>query len=174
MQETLVWSLGQEDALEEGIATHSRILAWRIPRTKESGELQSMGSQRVGHGWTTARSHTKSHDWCPYGDVRGQRNRGKMLPWRQRQSDAFTSQQMPRSASNHEEVGVRPWSSVLSKFLPTSWFLLFCSPQLSKTHSVLFSSYPVYGTYCIDPRKLTRPTVFQTPRSMKSEKKKGI
>ena len=31
-------------------------------------------SQRVGHGWTTAGSHTKSHDWCPYRDVRGQRN----------------------------------------------------------------------------------------------------
>ena len=105
------------------------------------------------------------------GCKRTEEHRGKMLPWRQRQSDAFTSQEMPRSASNHEEVGVRPWSSVLSMFLPTPWFLLFCSPQLSKIHSVLFSSYPVYGTYCSDPRKLTRPTVFQTPRSMKSEKK---
>ena len=56
------------------MVTHSRILAWRIPRTEESGGLRSMGSQRVGHGWTTAHSHTKSHDWCPYRDVRGQRN----------------------------------------------------------------------------------------------------
>ena len=42
-------TLGQEAPLEEGIATHSRILAWRIPWTEESGGLQSMGSQRVGH-----------------------------------------------------------------------------------------------------------------------------
>ena len=44
-----VQSLGQEDPLGEGIATHSSILAWRIPRTEEPGRLQSMGSQRVGH-----------------------------------------------------------------------------------------------------------------------------
>ena len=49
MQETLVPSLGQEDSLEKGIATHSSILAWRIPWAEEPGGLQSMGSQRVGH-----------------------------------------------------------------------------------------------------------------------------
>ena len=43
MQETWVRSLGQEDPLEEGMTTHSSILAWRIPRTEESGGLQSMG-----------------------------------------------------------------------------------------------------------------------------------
>ena len=42
-------SLGQEDPLEEGMATHSSILAWRIPRTQKPGGLQSLGSQRVGH-----------------------------------------------------------------------------------------------------------------------------
>ena len=42
-------SLGQEDPLEEGMATHSSILAWRIPRTEEPGGSQSIGSQRVGH-----------------------------------------------------------------------------------------------------------------------------
>ena len=41
--------LGQKDPLEEGMATHSSILAWRIPRTEEPGRLQSIGSQRVGH-----------------------------------------------------------------------------------------------------------------------------
>ena len=45
MQETPVPSVNQEDLLEEGIATHSSILAWRIPRTEEPGRLQSMGSQ---------------------------------------------------------------------------------------------------------------------------------
>ena len=49
MQETQVQSPGGEDPLEEGMATHSSILAWEIPRIKEPGGLQSMGSQRVGH-----------------------------------------------------------------------------------------------------------------------------
>ena len=49
MQETWVRSLGGEDPLEEGIATHSSVLAWTIPMTEESGGLQSTGSQRVGH-----------------------------------------------------------------------------------------------------------------------------
>ena len=44
-----VQSLGQEDALEEGMATHSSILAWEIPWTEEPGGLQSTGSRRVGH-----------------------------------------------------------------------------------------------------------------------------
>ena len=44
-----VQSLAQEDPLEEEMAIHSSTLAWRIPWTEESGELQSLGSQRVGH-----------------------------------------------------------------------------------------------------------------------------
>ena len=47
--ETWVPSLSWEDPLEKGMATHSSILAWEIPRTEEPGGLQSMGSQRVGH-----------------------------------------------------------------------------------------------------------------------------
>ena len=49
VEESWAQSLGQEDLLEEGMATHSTILAWRIPWTEESGGLQSMGPQRVGH-----------------------------------------------------------------------------------------------------------------------------
>ena len=49
MQETWVQSLGWEDPLEKGIATYSSNLAWRISWTEESGGLQYMGSQRVGH-----------------------------------------------------------------------------------------------------------------------------
>ena len=48
-QETWVLSLGQDDPLEKGMATHSSILAWRIPWTEEPGGLPFMGSQRVGH-----------------------------------------------------------------------------------------------------------------------------
>ena len=49
MPETQVRSLGQEDPLEDGMATHSSVLAWRIPWTEETDGLQSMGSQRVEH-----------------------------------------------------------------------------------------------------------------------------
>ena len=57
MQETWVRSLGRKDPLEKEMATHSSILAWRIPLTEEPGGLQSMGSQRVGHDWATSYTH---------------------------------------------------------------------------------------------------------------------
>ena len=53
MQETRVRSLGREDPLQEGMATHSGTLAWRIPETEEPGGLQSIGSQRVRHDCVT-------------------------------------------------------------------------------------------------------------------------
>ena len=66
MWETWVWSLGWEDPLEKGKATHSCILVWKIPWI-----MQSMGSQRVGHDWATFSSHLGSpwfllleHYWC--------------------------------------------------------------------------------------------------------------
>ena len=49
VRENQIQSLGREDPLEKGMATHSSILGWRIPWTEEPGGLQSMGSQRVGH-----------------------------------------------------------------------------------------------------------------------------
>ena len=54
MWETQVCSLGGEDPSEKGMATHSSILAWRIPWTEEPGRLQSMGLQRVGHDQATS------------------------------------------------------------------------------------------------------------------------
>ena len=62
-QETWVQSPGWEDPLEEGMATHSSILAWRIPWTEEPGRLQPMGSQRVRHDWATNTS------WWPQQDM---------------------------------------------------------------------------------------------------------
>ena len=50
MLKTWVQTLGREDLLEKEMATHSSILAWKIPWMEEPGRLQSMGSQRVGHG----------------------------------------------------------------------------------------------------------------------------
>ena len=64
MQETWVPSLGQENPLEKGMATHSSILAWRIPWKEKPGGLQSMGSQRVRHNWAANTSHCpKEQEW---------------------------------------------------------------------------------------------------------------
>ena len=52
-----VGSLGQEDPLEEVMAIHSSILAWGIPWTEEPDQLQSIGSQRVGHDWANEHAH---------------------------------------------------------------------------------------------------------------------
>ena len=56
MRETWVRSLRREDPLEKKMATHSSILAWKIPWTEEPGRLQSLGSQTVGHDWATSLS----------------------------------------------------------------------------------------------------------------------
>ena len=67
MQETWVWSLGREDPLEKGMATHSSILAWRIPWTEHPGGLQSMGSQTVKHDWSDLAHMQFQHVviiWC--------------------------------------------------------------------------------------------------------------
>ena len=60
MRKTLVRSLGWEDSLEEGLATHSSILAWRIPWTEELGGLQSVQSGNVRHDWVTKHSTAQS------------------------------------------------------------------------------------------------------------------
>ena len=52
VQETQLQSLGPEDPLEKGIATHASFLAWRIPWTEEPGGLQSMGSQKIWTGFS--------------------------------------------------------------------------------------------------------------------------
>ena len=62
-RETQVLSLGREDPLEEGIATHSSILVWRIRWTVEPGGLQSMGSQRVRHDWINLTCTHCIHGW---------------------------------------------------------------------------------------------------------------
>ena len=59
---TQVRPLDWEDPLEEEMTTHSSILAWKIPQTEESGGLQSMGLQRVGHDWATEHSCSVSYN----------------------------------------------------------------------------------------------------------------
>ena len=53
MQKTWVRSLDQEDPLENGVTTHSSVLAWEIPWTEKPGGLQAVGAPRIGHGWAT-------------------------------------------------------------------------------------------------------------------------
>ena len=53
VRESQVWTLGLEDSLEKGMATHSSILAWKIPWTEEPGVVQSVDLQRVRHDWVT-------------------------------------------------------------------------------------------------------------------------
>ena len=65
MQETWVQSLDWEDPLEEEMATHSSILAWRIPWTEEPGGLQSMMLQRVGYDWVTNTLQCLTYAWGP-------------------------------------------------------------------------------------------------------------
>ena len=62
MQERRVWSLHQKDPLEEGVATHSSILAWEIPWTEESGRLQSRGSEESRHEWATEYSAMEANN----------------------------------------------------------------------------------------------------------------
>ena len=75
-QQTQIQTLGREDPLEMGMATHSSILDWRNPWTEEPGRLQSIELQRVGHDWATnTQTHTHTHTelvmvdtqkWCMY------------------------------------------------------------------------------------------------------------
>ena len=90
MQESWAWSLDWEDHLEKEMATHSNVLAWKIPWTEEPGRLQSMGSRRVGHDWTTSLSlftfmHWK-RKWQPTpvlspGKFHGRRSLVDYSPW---------------------------------------------------------------------------------------------
>ena len=66
VQETWVWAMGQEDPLEMGMATHSSILAWRIPWVEEPGKIQSMGSQRVQYDWATNPFTFTKNYWTIY------------------------------------------------------------------------------------------------------------
>ena len=75
LQEMRVPSLDQEDSLEKEMATHSIILVWEIPKTEKPGGLQSMGLQRVRHGWAT--------NTYPYPDC------GSQIPFPTKQNQSY-------------------------------------------------------------------------------------
>ena len=81
MQETWVRSLGWEDPLEEGMATHSGILAWRIPWIEKPGGLQAIRSQRVRHNWSDWHTHTCMHAHIRRTMFKTKRNVSYMQAW---------------------------------------------------------------------------------------------
>ena len=90
MQETQVWSLGWEDPLQMGIATHPSILAWRIPWTEEPGQLQGTRSQRVRREWVTI-THTSTHTM----------SEGQQVTWADSLSGHTRSGQWGEAVSSH-------------------------------------------------------------------------
>ena len=81
MQETQIRSLSQKDALEKEMATHSSILAWRLPWMEEPGELQSMGSLGVGHDFTfTFHFHALEKEMATHSSVLAWRIPGTVEP----------------------------------------------------------------------------------------------
>ena len=129
MQETQVRSLGWEDPLEKGMATHSSILAWRIPWTDTAGGLQSMGSQRVRQDWATSTfsSHLLS-------------------------SIQFSRSVMSNSLWHHRQQHTRvpypsPTTGPRSNPCPLSWW---CHPTISSSvvpFSSCLQSLPASGSF---------------------------
>ena len=123
-QETWVPSLGREDPLEEDVATHSSILAWRIPGTEDRGGLQSMGSQRVRPDWAGTDAHAlssrvktpwKSH--VPHGIIVRWRRAAPLA------SDcALTEKQTV--------VMLGPWDVVVTTASPTAFFFFLIQTSL--------------------------------------------
>ena len=147
MQETQIRSLGWEDPLEKTMATHSSILAWRIPWIEKPGGLQCMGLQRVGHDWATnIHTHTLPH------------------PVAQASADLPTIDARPASSSPLAPSQARfispwlMWKSSLS-YLPVAAWL---SPDCPDTHKVSYfliasCSLPFHHRDFVFPSQQPRP-----------------
>ena len=100
VQKTQVRSLGQEDPLEKEMATHSSILAWKIPWTEEPGELQSVGSQRVKHDLPTDAPNKCNapdhHETIPYLLLHGKTVFHETGPWCQKRWVPLTYWTIPK------------------------------------------------------------------------------
>ena len=133
MQETWVWSLGQEYPLEKEMATHSSTLAWKIPWTEEPGRLQFIGLQRVGHDWANSLSlffpvpvdtwHTEQK----LGKMTGHLGKGKMLTlncfsvWEPMRSCEGTA---IRTWGDKTNFSPTPFGDELLRYCQTEWILL--------------------------------------------------
>ena len=103
MRETWVASLGCEDPLDEGMATYSSSLAWRILRTEEPGGLLSMGSQRVGHNWSNLA-------WT-HRIISGIIGKNALAPVVKRLMGEFWLNQLPAVCT---QVTLKLWASVMN------------------------------------------------------------
>ena len=143
MQETWVLSLGWEDPLEEGMATNSSILAWRIPMDRGTWQgLQSMGSQRAGHDWGTKHSTQQPPVWDfpggasgkePTCQCRRQRRCGfypwvRKIPWRKAWQHTLYScleNTMDRGASRATVYGIAKSQAWLSNWAHNLLYIIY-------------------------------------------------
>ena len=127
MQEMWVQSLGWEDPLEEGMATHSSILAREIPWTELPGRLRSIGSQRVRHDWSDL-AHMHAGNWDPTGHTVCQKKKMHLtfLPWQK---------YLPTNAEARVKCIILRSSAPRHSSLVTDVFLSSaCSPQTFPCH----------------------------------------
>ena len=137
MQETWVWSLDQEDSPGEGNGNPSSTLVWKIPWTEESYRLQSMGSQRVRHNWTTSLS--LSRIFTPYSLYTIHSSRKSHSPL-----FLFTVQVSSMFQDHYDSVlKLPPGHCLLHYFL-----LLLCRALLNTWHFTvyLFTFFPISHT----------------------------
>ena len=133
MQETWVRFLSQEDPLEEGMATHSSILAWRIPWTEEPGRLQSMQSQKVEHDWVTACMHAHRY----------------YLSW----SDRSSLSMEKRCCST---LGIKFWTLVWHEFLqPWMWVGMVKGRCVLECREVMGRAFPLSQVISQEPETQT-------------------
>ena len=130
MWETQIWSLGQKDPLEKEMATHSSILAWRIPWTEEPGGLWSMGLQRVGHDWATKLSTFISLKGfsCGSAGKESARNAGHLglIPWLGRSPGEGNSYLLQYPGLESQRVGHNWVTLSLSLFCSSVVLMAMC------------------------------------------------
>ena len=161
MWETQVRSLGWEDPLDKGMATHSSVLAWRIPWTEKSGRLEFTGSQRVRHDWETSLyytiwrptrpSRTNTQKRCPFFyrglECKSRKSRNtwsnrQIWPWNTEWSRAKTNRLLPGECTDHSK---HPLPTTQEKTLhmditrwstPKSDWLYSLQPKIEKLYKV--------------------------------------
>ena len=134
-QETQVRSLGQEDPLEEEMATHSSILAWKILWTEEPCGLQFTGSQRVGHNW----AHTHTHHWnSKHAKVFPIPSRCFLLP-KTRKGKHLSKESQVTKFSSPVSTLLKSWVPILEE--TSSWKGVFSNYILITSYTNLYQNF---------------------------------
>ena len=153
MQETRemwVWSLGGEDPLEERMATHSSILAWRMPWTEEPGGLQSMGSQRARHDWACTCMHNSIKSKIPEISLMKDLYKTTRLCWKKSKMT-----QTNGKISSHSWIG--RINSVKMSILPKAIFLGFSAIFIKIQMAFFTEIEKKMPQICLEPLKA--PTI---------------